>query len=125
MKNGLEFDLKKYINAIYGKKIIELVAFDVRGLTSIADAFLICSGQSHRHVSAIAEHIRLELKKEGINPLSVEGKRRGHWVILDYNHVVIHVFYEPVRAVYDLEGFWADAPRIETEDMIKRGKGNV
>ena len=125
MKNGLEFDLKKYINAIYGKKIVELVAFDVRGLTSIADAFLICSGQSHRHVSAIAEHIHLELKKDGINPLSVEGKRRGHWVILDYDHVVIHVFYEPVRAVYDLEGFWADAPRIETEDMIKRGTGNV
>ena len=124
MKNGFGSELKKYIDAIYGKKIIELVAFDVRGLTSIADTFLICSGRSHRHVSAIAEHIRLELKKDGINPLSVEGKRRGHWVILDYNHVVIHVFYEPVRAVYDLEGFWADAPRIETEDMIKRGTGN-
>ena len=115
MKNGFESELKQFINAIYGKKVIELVALDVRGLTSVADAFLICSGRSNRHVSAIAEHIRLELKKHDIHPLSVEGRRRGHWVILDYGHIVIHVFYEPVRALYDLEGFWADAPRFEID----------
>jgi len=59
MKNGFESELKRYIDVIYGKQIIGLVALDVRGLTSVADAFLICSGRSHRHVSAIAEHIRL------------------------------------------------------------------
>lgn len=118
MKNGFKSDLQRYVQVIVGKKVMDLVAIDVRGLTSVADAFLICSGRSHRHVSAIAEHIRLELKQEGVKPLSVEGKRQGHWVILDYGHVVIHVFYEPVRVFYDLEGFWADAPRIEIKAMV-------
>jgi ribosome-associated protein len=47
-------------------------------------------------------------------PLSVEGLKEGHWVLMDYGHVVIHVFYDPVRRFYDLEGLWADAPRIST-----------
>lgn len=115
----MDAGLKPFIDAVSGRKVIGLVALDLRGLTSVADTFLILSGRSHRHVSAIAEHIRLELKKSGLKPLSVEGKRQGHWVILDYGHVVIHVFFEPIRAVYDLEGFWADAPRIETEGIIK------
>jgi ribosome-associated protein len=116
MKNGLEPELKKYVDAICGRKIIHLVGLDVRNLTSVADVFFICSGRSNRHVSAIAEHIRLELKKDRIYPLSVEGRRIGHWVILDYGHVVIHVFYEPIRKTYDLEGFWADAPRLDIPD---------
>ncbi len=113
MKNGLEPELKKYVDAICGRKIGHLVGLDVRNLTSIADVFFICSGRSNRHVSAIAEHIHLELKKGRVYPLSVEGRDTGHWVILDYGHVVIHVFYEPIRAIYDLEGFWADAPRLD------------
>ena len=113
MKTGLDPDLKKYVAAIRGRKIDHLVGLDVRNLTSVADAFFICSGRSNRHVSAIAEHIRLELKKDQIQPLSVEGGETGHWIILDYGYVVIHVFYEPIREIYDLEGFWADAPRID------------
>lgn len=114
MKKGLEPELKKFVDAICGRKVGNLVGLDVRNLTSVADAFFICSGRSSRHVSAIADHIRLELKKEKISPLSIEGQKTGHWVILDYGYVVVHVFYEPIRALYDLEGFWADAPRLET-----------
>jgi ribosome-associated protein len=43
----------------------------------------------------------------------------GHWVLLDYGHVIIHVFYEPVREFFDLEGLWVDAKRIETPAMKK------
>lgn len=118
MKNGLEPELKKFVDAICGRKIGHLVGLDVRNLTSVADVFFICSGRSNRHVSAIAEYIRLELKKSGIHPLSVEGRDIGHWVILDYGYVVIHVFYEPIRSIYDLEGFWADAPRLDIDSRI-------
>jgi ribosome-associated protein len=52
-------------------------------------------------------------------PLSVEGSKEGHWVLLDYGHVVIHVFYEPLRQFYDLEGLWVDAKRIRTRSMEK------
>lgn len=110
------FDL--YINAVMGKKAIDLVVLDVRGLTSVSDIFIICSGRSNRQVSAIAEYIQVNLKKHAIKPLSVEGKKEGHWVLLDYGHVIIHVFYEPVRAFYDLEGLWIDAKRIDAKRFL-------
>jgi len=109
--------LDLYIKTALGKKAIDLVVLDVRKLSSIADVFIICSGRSNRQVSAIAEHIQVDLKKHGIKPLSVEGKKKGHWVLLDYGHVIIHVFYEPVRSFYDLESLWIDAERIETKSM--------
>ncbi len=112
-----EFD--QYIQAALGRKAIDLVLLHVRDLTSVADAFLICSGRSHRQVSAIGEYIRTDLKKHGIKPLSVEGIRDGQWVLLDYGDVIIHVFYEPVREFYDLEGLWIDAERIDIEDAAE------
>jgi ribosome-associated protein len=48
----------------------------------------------------------------------VEGQKEGHWILLDYGHVIIHVFYEPVRSFYDLEGLWIDAKRIDTKNIL-------
>ena len=115
----LDHSLDLYVKAVLAKKAIGLVVLDVRELTSVADVFIICSGRSNRQVMAIAEYIQVDLKKHGIKPLSVEGKREGHWVLLDYGHVIIHVFYEPVRNFYDLEGLWIDAEKIQTESLIK------
>jgi ribosome-associated protein len=109
-KNDPSLDI--YLQAALNKKVIGLVVLDVRDLTSIADYFIICSGRSNRQVRAVAESIQIDLKKIGIKPLSVEGKQEGHWVIMDYGHVIIHIFYEPVRALYDLESLWIDAKRI-------------
>ena len=104
--------LDLYIEAASGKKAQNLIVLDVRDLTSIADVFMICSGRSNRQVNAIADAIIARLKKHKIKPLSVEGTGEGHWILLDYGHVIIHVFYEPVREFFDLEGLWADAKRI-------------
>jgi len=104
--------LDVYVKSALEKKVIGLVVLDVRGLTSIADYFIICSGLSNRQVRAVAESIQVDLKKKGIKPLSVEGQKEGHWVVMDYGHVIIHVFYEPVRALFDLESLWIDAKRI-------------
>jgi ribosome-associated protein len=114
----LDPTLDLYINAVMGKKAIDLVVLDVQGLTSVSDIFIICSGRSNRQVSAIAEYLQVNLKKHAIKPLSVEGKKEGHWVLLDYGHVIIHVFYEPVRAFYDLEGLWIDAKRIDAKRFL-------
>ena len=110
--------LDRYIEAASEKKALNLIVLDVRDLTSIADVFIICSGRSNRQVNAIADSIVAKLKKHKIKPLSVEGTGEGHWVLLDYGHVVIHVFYEPVREFFDLEGLWADAKRI-TPPVLK------
>ena len=90
--------LDVYVKAVLAKKAIHPVVLDVRDLTSVADAFIICSGQSNRQVTAIADNIQRVLKNRKIRPLSVEGAGEGHWVLLDYGHVIIHVFLEPVRA---------------------------
>ena len=120
MSNTSEADLDLFINAALGKKAIDVVALDVQNLTSFADTFIICSGRSSRQVNAIAEHIQKDLKKHKIKPLSVEGVGDGQWVLMDYGHVIIHVFYDSVRDFYDLEGLWLDARRIETPAMKKQ-----
>lgn len=122
MNNDTEADLDLYIKAALGKKAMNLVALDVHDLTSFADVFIICSGRSNRQVNAIAEHIQVDLKKHKIKPLSIEGVGDGQWVLLDYGHVIIHIFYDPVREFYDLEGLWVDAKRIETPTIKKQKK---
>ena len=112
MTEDVDAALDFFFQAVLGKKAMHVVALDVRELSSIADVFIICSGRSNRQVSAIAEHIERELRRHKIKPLSVEGTAEGHWVLMDYGHVIIHVFFDPVREFYDLEGLWSDARRI-------------
>jgi ribosome-associated protein len=109
--------LNLFVTAVLGKKALDIVVLDVSGLTSLADTFIICSGRSNRQVTAIADYIRTDLKKQGVAPLSVEGLQEGHWVLMDYGDIVIHVFYDDVRRFYDLEGLWSDAPRIRTRAL--------
>jgi ribosome-associated protein len=95
------------------KKARDLVVLEVRELTSIADYFIICSGSSDRQVQSIAQGIEENLSEAGHSPLSVEGTNRGHWVLMDFSDVIVHIFYEPVREFYDLDGLWGHAPRVE------------
>jgi len=84
-------------------------------MTSFTDYFFICSGTSDRQVQAIAEGIQEVLEGKGIRALGLEGTREGKWILIDYEDVVVHIFLEPVRQVYDLEGLWMDAPRINVQ----------
>ena len=112
MNETLLNSLDPFVKATLAKKAHDVVVLDVRGLTSLADAFIICSGRSSRQVTAIADHIKRSLKKQSIKPLHVEGTAQGHWVLLDYGHVIIHVFYEETRRFYDLESLWAEAEKF-------------
>ncbi len=95
------------------RKACDLVVMDVRGLTSIADYFIICSGRSDRQVQSIAQGLEESSSKPGIKPFAVEGVGRGHWVLMDFSDVIVHIFYEPVRKFYDLDGLWGHAPKAE------------
>jgi ribosome-associated protein len=94
-------------------KAQDLVLLDVREISSFADYFLICSGRSSRQVQGIAERLEEALRDLGIRPLGVEGRREGHWVLMDYGDVIVHVFYGPIRDVYDLESLWSEASRVD------------
>jgi ribosome-associated protein len=104
------------VNASLQKKAKDLVILNVKPLSSFADYFIICSGTSDRQVQAIASSIQENLKGFGIMPLGVEGERTGRWVLMDYDDVIIHIFYEPIREFYDIERLWSDAPRMEVRD---------
>lgn len=95
------------------KKAYDLVLMEVRQVTSIADYFIICSGRSDRQVQSIAQGIEEKLAEMDVLAMSIEGFTRGHWVLMDFSDVIVHIFYQPLREFYDLEGLWADAPRVE------------
>ena len=100
------------LKAAIEKKAQDPVLLELKGISSITDYFLLCSGRSDRQVQAIAQGIEEDLKKKGIRPLGQEGMVEGRWVLLDYEDVVVHIFLDPVRRFYDLEGLWIDALRV-------------
>ncbi len=104
------------VNASLGKKAKNLVVMNVREISFFTDYFVICSGASDRQVQAIALAIQEKMKKNGVLPLGVEGEKNGQWVLMDYNDVVVHIFYEPVREFYGIERLWTEAPKIEIDE---------
>jgi ribosome-associated protein len=98
------------------KKAFNVTILELKKASSLTDYFLICSGRSDRQVQAIAESIEEKMSEMGARPLGEEGMREGRWVLMDYDDVVIHIFYDPVRRHYDLEGLWIEAPRIDPPD---------
>lgn len=98
-------------------KAQDVVALDLKGISSATDWFLIASGRSDTQVRAIAEHIVDELKKEGHRPAHVEGIQGGRWVLVDYIDFVVHVFHPQARDFYQLENLWGDAPRWVAEAL--------
>ncbi len=102
----------KIAQLLLDKKASDVLVLDVRGMSSYADYIVLASAESDRQVSAMAEHVHFKVKEEdGLRPAGTEGTETGQWVLLDYGEVVAHLFLNDVRAFYDLEGLWADAPR--------------
>jgi ribosome-associated protein len=98
------------------KKAEDPIILDVRKLCSFTDFFVILSGRSTRHVQGLAETIEEELRSKRLSTTKAEGLNEGTWVLLDYNDIVVHIFYSETRKFYDIEGLWHDAPRISLDD---------
>jgi len=107
---------KLCVRAALEKKAEDPVILDVRKLCSFTDFFVIMSGRSTRHVQGLAEAIETELRSKRLSTSKAEGLNEGTWVLLDYNDVVVHIFYSETRNFYDIEGLWHDAPRILLDD---------
>ena len=93
-------------------KAENLVALDVRELTSFADVFILATGGSDRHVRAIADAVEEVVEELGERPLGIEGYDEGRWLLLDLGDVIVHVFQSEVREHYDLERLWSEAPKL-------------
>ena len=106
------------VEAALDRRANDVVVLDLRGLSSVADFFVICSGNSDTHVEGIAGIIEEKLDEHGAKLWHREGGRRASWLLLDYIDVIIHIFTEEAREFYGLERLWGDAPRTEYDEEI-------
>ncbi len=100
-------------HAALGKKAEDLLTLDVREITTLADYFVICTGNTSRQVRAIAEEIDFRLSGRREQYLRVEGFPECRWVLMDYGDIIVHIFEPETREFYDLDGLWGDAPRLD------------
>ena len=101
------------------KKAFNVRILDVRKISTLTDFLVIASGNSDRQVSAAAEAVNLGMKKEHATMSSgIEGLNEGRWVLIDYGDVMVHVFHEPVRLFYDLDGLWSDAEEVPVKEDV-------
>jgi len=102
----------------FDKKAYDIRALDISKVSSIADFLVIISGSSDRQNQAIADSIRIGLKKYGkVN--DIEGANEGKWIVMDYGDVLVHIFHDEMRRRYDLDGLWSMAPQLELPKAIR------
>jgi ribosome-associated protein len=108
------------VEAALERKAEDVVALDVREVTSFADTFVLATGRSDRQVRAIADAILEAVEARGERVLGIEGRQEARWVLIDLGDVVVHVFQREVRAHYDLDRLWSDAPPLAIEGAAPR-----
>ena len=106
---------KEIVSLLESKKAEDIVLIDVRKKVDYTDFFIICSAHSTKHTQGLCEFISLELEKLEIKPIGIEGLELGQWIVMDYETVIVHIFYEPVRKVYALEELWEDFPPVRRQ----------
>jgi ribosome-associated protein len=105
--------VRRAAEAALDKKAEDVVALDLRKLSSFTDYFLLASGTNQKQLVAIADAVEECLRREGVRPNHVEGYPRQEWILLDYDWLVVHLFTPRTRSFYGLERLWGEAARIE------------
>lgn len=120
---------KSVLNAIaqviYDKKGANILALDVSGISTLTDFVLIAEGNVDKHVIAISQAIIDGLEKMGVRPFSTEGIKSGDWVVLDFFHIMVHLFMPGLRDKYQLEELWRDGHIIDLQIDLKNIKQSV
>jgi ribosome-associated protein len=105
--------LSQAVQAVQDHKALELSVLDLKGICSITDYFVLCTGTSTRHTQAICDAVVEKLEKSGVRPSHIEGYTRAEWILVDYLNFVVHIFLGTARHFYDLERLWKNAKRVE------------
>ena len=104
--------LEKIITSLENSKAEDIVVIELDPAAALADAMVIASGRSARHVAAVAERLLDDLRKTGHRPASVEGQDNAEWVLVDFGDIIVHIFQPAMREMYQLEKLWSPhAPR--------------
>lgn len=106
------------VKAADDKRGEDIMALDVRGISPLADYYVICQGRSEKQVVAITDEIVDEAYKAGVRVKRVEGKDNGKWVLVDLGEVIVHIFHGEERDFYNLEKLWSDAPLVDVSEWV-------
>lgn len=109
--------LENAVKILDGKKGMDIKALHITELSTVADYFVLVTGTSTTHLRALAEELEDALSALGVQPDHIEGKSTG-WILLDYKSVVVHVFTESDRALFNLEKLWGDAQEVDISAWV-------
>ncbi len=115
MEQALDM-VKIAYQALDDKLAEDIKVIDIRGISVVADYFMIANGTNKNQVQAIVDNVQEELEKAGYQMKQMEGYRGGSWVLLDFNDIIIHVFDKENRLFYDLERIWKDGVEINMNE---------
>ena len=106
---------EKMAKILDNKKAENLSVIKIGEISSLADYFVIATGTSGTHVNSLADELEMKLKADGIVPMNIEGHRSRSWILMDYSHVIVHLFTQESRDFYDLDRLWTDGEKVEID----------
>lgn len=111
--------LQVAVKAIDEKNGHDVNTLDMRGISLVADYFVVCHGNSETQVEAIAHEVKSQAQKSGIDVGRIEGIESARWVLIDLSDVVIHIFHKEERPYYNIEKLWSDAPQVDVKRLLE------
>jgi ribosome-associated protein len=114
---------KLAVAALEDLKAQDIRVLDVKHVTTVTDAMIVCTGTSNRHVKSLAQNVVDKAKENGVRPLGVEGLDQGEWALVDLNGVVVHVMQAQARVFYQLEKLWDVPPPVVAPTQAGKAPG--
>lgn len=112
--------LETIVSALDSKRAENIQVIKISDLTILGDYFVIANGTSSTHTKTLADEAEYQLSQKGIEPRHTERDNNSSWIILDYDDIVVHVFYKETREFYKLENLWADGEQMDISEYIKK-----
>lgn len=110
--------MNEIVKCMDSKKASDIKVLDISSITTIADYFIICQGNSNTQIKAISGEIEEKLSLKGVKPKGIEGFNTAFWVLMDYDDVICHIFSPESREFYKIENLWADAKEVDISNLI-------
>ncbi len=115
---GNQNDAQRISELMLDKKAVDIIMIDVRKITTLTDFFVVCTSESEPQTRAITDHINQKMKEEGVKSWHIEGYEHLDWVLIDFVHIVVHIFSKETREYYEFERLWADGKITHVKDEV-------
>jgi len=115
---GNQNDAQRISELMLDKKARDIIMIDVKKITTLTDFFVVCTSESEPQTRAITDHINQKMKEEGVKSWHIEGYEHLDWVLIDFVHIVVHIFSKEARGFYEFERLWADGKITHVKDEV-------